>query len=163
MSRFCPVLARRKGRKICNECPQVEEQWQTDRLLIDLAKYKGKPLSKTEKCLLFLLLYGLSSKDIEERFGYKKKSKSYISRTIYEYVELLTQKNIGDWAHVRLYLEQKNYRRQYFNQSTEKIEFKLEFKGEMDRGSIEKIMTQLKKFNVSLLRFETVEIKGKNE
>ena len=47
--------------------------------------------------------------------------------------------------------------------STEKIEFKLEFKGEMDRGSIEQIMTQLKKFNVSLLRFETVEIKGKNE
>lgn len=105
----------------CNNCPQVVRKWDMSRLLEDLERAKTeyfsskvnsaeiKRLTPTEICWLHLLLFGLNPNEIARQLS-RSSPRSELSRTLYKYIETLTEKKIKNWAQVRLYLENQGYR-----------------------------------------------------
>ncbi|MBW4493556.1 MAG: hypothetical protein KME26_10830 [Oscillatoria princeps RMCB-10] len=81
-----------------------------DRLLTDLARARGRKLPPTETCWLHLLLYGFSPEAIAHRLVRSNISPE-LTRGIYRYVEEVTGKEVNNWAQVKLYLEEKGYKK----------------------------------------------------
>jgi hypothetical protein len=88
----------------------VARQWDMDRLLTDLARARGRKLPPTETCWLHLLLYGFSPEAIAHRLVRSNISPE-LTRGIYRYVEEVTGKEVNNWAQVKLYLEEKGYKK----------------------------------------------------
>ena len=138
----CPIF---NNLRSCSECPQTERQWDVERLLSDLAAQKKdrRELTSTERCWLLLLLRGVDSYQIAERFHYNKNFRSVLSRSIYKYVASLTEKKIKHWAQIPLYLELSGYRKQVANPSTETIEIHIKIPANLDKESLNKSLDAL--------------------
>lgn len=164
LTKRCPAS---NNQHHCRECPVVEEQWHLQRLLNDMAWAKGvqeyigdgeisdadiqqlkiqpQPLTPKEVCWFCLLLQGVSSEQIAERFNisYKSTVRPALSKTLYKYVKRLTNKPIKDWAQVRVYLElatennQSKYRKGVISSIREEpLEIRLVISGNQDIDAI---------------------------
>jgi len=95
--------------------------------------------------LVLLLLQGVSSEQIAERFNisYKSTVRPALSKTLYKYVKRLTNKPIKDWAQVRVYLDlateknQSKYRKGVISSIREEpLEIRLVISGNQDIDAI---------------------------
>lgn len=96
---------------------EAEEEWDLERLYLDLAEVIGKNPTARQKKLLRGLLCGYSPKEIAW-IGYKKSnSRSILSELsmLYTYIEHLVTSSLGNspsvtWGRVRPLLEKVGYR-----------------------------------------------------
>lgn len=162
--KLCPAL---KNKKICLECPEVEQEWHINKLLEEMAFAKGfikkypywepteeefpnlkvesKNLNDNEICSLFLLLKGWDTENISNKF-YRNNLKSEFSKGLYKYIKKLTGKKITNWAQVRFYLEQAGFRKRYLvSVEQEPLEIRLTISGTMSHESMPEFLNQINK------------------
>ncbi|MDJ0799749.1 MAG: ATP-binding protein [Calothrix sp. MO_167.B12] len=99
---------------------EAKNNWNLEKLYIDLASYKGKALTPVERKFLRGLLCGLSPAEIAH-IVYKTRSSStvrvYLSNGLYKYLEgmLSTQADksikVKNWSHVTHLLEKAGYKK----------------------------------------------------
>ena len=88
---------------------EAKNNWDLDKLYIDLASSKGKALTPVERKILRGLLCGLSPAEIAQ-IVYKTRSSStvrvYLSNGLYKYLEEMLSSQVGkfvkvkNWSHV---------------------------------------------------------------
>ena len=77
-------------------------------LIEDLGKAKTQKLTKSEICWLRLLIYGLSPEEIAQKLTITNNHiKSALSTSIYRYVESMTQRDVGRYSQVRVFLQEE--------------------------------------------------------
>ncbi|MDJ0615667.1 MAG: ATP-binding protein [Calothrix sp. MO_192.B10] len=101
---------------------EAKNNWNLEKLYIDLASYKGKALTPVERKFLRGLLCGLSPAEIAH-IVYKTRSSStvrvYLSNGLYKYLEgmLSTQADksikVKNWSHVTHLLEKAGYKKNW--------------------------------------------------
>lgn len=166
----CPVLQN----KLCQICPKQEAEWDINRLLQDMARAKGIAttyevtgdlteeelneltldlpiqsieLKPREQCWLELLLAGFSVEQIEKILNSSKLLPD-ISRTIYKYIKVITQKKVTNWAQVRLYCEQEGYRKTIPNQiliSQETLRIKIVITGNISEEKRQELIEKIRR------------------
>ena len=107
-------------RKIEEEFIEAKNNWDLEKLYIDLASAKGKALTPVEKKFLRGLLCGFSPAEIASKV-YKTRSSStvrvYLSNGLYKYIEELLSKQASDsikvknWSRVTQLLEKAGYKK----------------------------------------------------
>lgn len=110
------------------EFSEASNNWNLEKLYIDLAAAKGKGLTPVEKKFLRGLLCGYSPSEIADRV-YKSRSSSavrvYLSNGLYKYIQELVVRQTGNiikiknWSRVTNLLEKAGYKKGFFNQSEE--------------------------------------------
>ena len=111
---------------------EAAQNWNLDRLYIDLASSKGKGLTPIEKLYLRALLSAYSPTEIAEQCHVSSDTvRNYLSKGLYRYIEelLIRQENsttrVSSWSRVATLLEQAGYRLQSStgnNSSTVEVE-----------------------------------------
>jgi hypothetical protein len=104
-----------------NDFDDAENEWDLQRLYLDLAEVVGKELAPRQKKLLRGLLCGYSPKEIAW-IGYQNpNSKSILPdlSMLYRHIENLVFNSMGNlplvtWGHVRPLLEKAGYRKSSF-------------------------------------------------
>ncbi len=106
--------------KIKEEFIEAKNNWDLEKLYIDLASAKGKALTPVEKKFLRGLLCGFSPAEIASKV-YKTRSSStvrvYLSNGLYKYIEELLSKQASDsikvknWSRVTQLLEKAGYKK----------------------------------------------------
>lgn len=107
-------------RKIEEEFIEAKNNWDLEKLYIDLASAKGKALTPVEKKFLRGLLCGFSPAEIANKV-YKTRSSStvrvYLSNGLYKYIEEMLSKQANDsikvknWSRVTQLLEKAGYKK----------------------------------------------------
>ena len=107
-------------RKIEEEFSEAKNNWDLEKLYIDLASGKGKALTPVEKKFLRGLLCGFSPAEIASKV-YETRSSStvrvYLSNGLYKYIEELLSKQASDsikvknWSRVTQLLEKAGYKK----------------------------------------------------
>ncbi|MGB6298353.1 MAG: NB-ARC domain-containing protein [Rivularia sp. (in: cyanobacteria)] len=107
-------------RKIEEEFIEAKNNWDLEKLYVDLASAKGKALTPVEKKFLRGLLCGFSPAEIASKV-YKTRSSStvrvYLSNGLYKYIEELLSKQASDlikvknWSRVTQLLEKAGYKK----------------------------------------------------
>lgn len=102
---------------------EAKNNWELEKLYIDLASVKGKALTPVEKKFLRGLLCGCSPAEIA-RIVYKSRSSStvrvYLSNGIYKYIEEMLSNQVGysvkvkSWSRVTHLLEKAGYKKNWF-------------------------------------------------
>jgi hypothetical protein len=110
------------------EFSEASNNWNLEKLYIDLAAAKGKGLTPVEKKFLRGLLCGYSPSEIADQV-YKSRSSSavrvYLSNGLYKYIQELVVRQSGNiikiknWSRVTNLLEKAGYKKGFFNQSEE--------------------------------------------
>lgn len=106
--------------KIEEEFIEAKNNWNLEKLYIDLASAKGKALTPVEKKFLRGLLCGFSPAEIASKV-YKTRSSStvrvYLSNGLYKYIEEMLSKQASDsvkvknWSRVTQLLEKAGYKK----------------------------------------------------
>lgn len=102
-----------------SEFLEAEDYWQLDEIYFDLAKFKGKPLSKREKQWLRGLLLGYTPQEIKQitcGSGNSDALRPVLARTLYPWIKQLLYEQIGQEIKVRgcrvlVLLEKLGYRK----------------------------------------------------
>jgi len=107
-------------RKIEEEFIEAKNNWDLEKLYIDLASAKGKALTPVEKKFLRGLLCGFSPAEIANKV-YKTRSSStvrvYLSNGLYKYIEEMLSKQatesikVKNWSRVIQLLEKAGYKK----------------------------------------------------
>ena len=107
-------------RKLEEEFIEAKNNWDLEKLYIDLASAKGKALTPVEKKFLRGLLCGFSPAEIASKV-YKTRSSStvrvYLSNGLYKYIEEMLSKLASDsvkvknWSRVTQLLEKAGYKK----------------------------------------------------
>lgn len=107
-------------RKIEEEFIEAKNNWDLEKLYIDLASAKGKALTPVEKKFLRGLLCGFSPAEIASKV-YKTRSSStvrvYLSNGLYKYIEEMLSRQAPDfikvknWSRVTQLLEKAGYKK----------------------------------------------------
>lgn len=102
---------------------EAKNNWELEKLYIDLASVKGKALTPVEKKFLRGLLCGCSPAEIAS-IVYKSRSSStvrvYLSNGIYKYIEEMLSNQVGysvkvkSWSRVTHLLEKAGYKKNWF-------------------------------------------------
>lgn len=106
--------------KIEEEFIEAKNNWNLEKLYVDLASAKGKALTPVEKKFLRGLLCGFSPAEIANKV-YKTRSSStvrvYLSNGLYKYIEEMLSKQASDsikvknWSRVTQLLEKAGYKK----------------------------------------------------
>ncbi len=109
--------------KIEEEFVEAKNNWELEKLYVDLASAKGKALTPVEKKFLRGLLCGLSPAEIANAV-YKSRSSStvrvYLSNGLYKYIEDMLSSQEGssikvkNWSRVTQLLEKAGYKKGWF-------------------------------------------------
>ncbi len=109
--------------KIEEEFIEAKNNWELEKLYVDLASAKGKALTPVEKKFLRGLLCGFSPAEIANAV-YKSQSSStvrvYLSNGIYKYIEEMlsnqegTSIKVKNWSRVTQLLEKAGYKKGWF-------------------------------------------------
>lgn len=92
--------------------PDAALLWDLERLYIDLATIKQKPLSATEKICLQGLLCGFDPKEIAPLLHRQVPGlRVDLTRGVYRYVAAITDAQIRNWRDVALLLERRGYKK----------------------------------------------------
>ena len=112
-------MAASKHRKIEEEFIEAKNNWDLEKLYVDLASAKGKALTPVEKKFLRGLLCGFSPAEIASKV-YKTRSSStvrvYLSNGLYKYIEEMLSNQASDsikvknWSRVTQLLEKAGYK-----------------------------------------------------
>ncbi|MBD2385609.1 NB-ARC domain-containing protein [Cylindrospermum sp. FACHB-282] len=102
---------------------EAKNNWELEKLYVDLASVKGKALTPVEKKFLRGLLCGCSPAEIAS-IVYKSRSSStvrvYLSNGIYKYIEEMLSNQVGhsvkvkSWSRVTHLLEKAGYKKNWF-------------------------------------------------
>ncbi len=113
-------MSRSSRRKIEEDFIEAKNNWDLEKLYIDLASAKGKGLTPVEKKFLRGLLCGFSPAEIANKV-YKTRSSStvrvYLSNGLYKYIEEMLSKQASDsikvknWSRVTQLLEKAGYKK----------------------------------------------------
>ncbi|MEM6401290.1 MAG: NB-ARC domain-containing protein [Cyanobacteria bacterium P01_D01_bin.116] len=113
-------MSKSSRRKIDEEFIEAKNNWDLEKLYIDLASAKGKGLTPVEKKFLRGLLCGFSPAEIASKV-YKTRSSStvrvYLSNGLYKYIEEMLSKQASDsikvknWSRVTQLLEKAGYKK----------------------------------------------------
>jgi SpoVK/Ycf46/Vps4 family AAA+-type ATPase len=109
--------------KIEEEFVEAKNNWELEKLYVDLASAKGKALTPVEKKFLRGLLCGFSPAEIANTV-YKSRSSStvrvYLSNGLYKYIEEMLSNQEGysvkvkNWSRVTQLLEKSGYKKGWF-------------------------------------------------
>ena len=107
-------------RKLEEDFIEAKNNWDLEKLYIDLASAKGKALTPVEKKFLRGLLCGFSPAEIANKV-YKTRSSStvrvYLSNGLYKYIEEMLSKQaqesikVKNWSRVIQLLEKAGYKK----------------------------------------------------
>ncbi|BAZ28215.1 WD-repeat protein [Cylindrospermum sp. NIES-4074] len=102
---------------------EAKNNWELEKLYVDLASAKGKALTPVEKKFLRGLLCGCSPAEIAS-IVYKSRSSStvrvYLSNGLYKYIEEMLSNEVGysvkvkNWSRVTHLLEKAGYKKNWF-------------------------------------------------
>lgn len=92
--------------------PDAALFWDLERLYIDLAVIKQKPLSSTERICLQGLLCGSDPKDIALLLHRQVQGlRVDLTRGIYRYVAAIAEAQVKNWRDVALLMERRGYKK----------------------------------------------------
>ncbi|MBW4506608.1 MAG: ATP-binding protein [Scytonematopsis contorta HA4267-MV1] len=107
-----------------NDFIEAKQNWELEKLYIDLASYKGKALTPVEKKFLRGLLCGFSPAEIAN-VVYQSRSSStvrvYLSNGLYKYIEEMLSIQAGysvkvkNWSRVTQLLEKAGYKKSWLD------------------------------------------------
>ncbi|MDY6897177.1 MAG: NB-ARC domain-containing protein [Cyanobacteriota bacterium] len=113
-------MSKNNRRKIEEDFIEAKNNWDLEKLYIDLASAKGKALTPVEKKFLRGLLCGFSPAEIANKV-YKTRSSStvrvYLSNGLYKYIEEMLSKQatesikVKSWSRVTQLLEKAGYKK----------------------------------------------------
>ncbi|WP_306414975.1 MULTISPECIES: NB-ARC domain-containing protein [unclassified Calothrix] len=103
---------------------EAKNNWELEKLYVDLASAKGKALTPVEKKFLRGLLCGCSPAEIAKvvyQSGSSSTVRVYLSNGLYKYIEEMLSNQVGDsvkvktWSRVTQLLEKAGYKKGWFN------------------------------------------------
>ncbi|BAY12443.1 NB-ARC domain-containing protein [Calothrix sp. NIES-2098] len=103
---------------------EAKNNWELEKLYVDLASAKGKALTPVEKKFLRGLLCGCSPAEIAKvvyQSGTSSTVRVYLSNGLYKYIEEMLSNQVGDsvkvktWSRVTQLLEKAGYKKGWFN------------------------------------------------
>ncbi len=132
--------------KIEEEFIEAKNNWELERLYVDLASSKGKALTPVEKKFLRGLLCGFSPGEIAN-IVYKSRSSStvrvYLSNGLYKYIEEMLSQEAGNstkvktWSRVTRLLEEAGYKKERGSRGDSGSPLGIGGKGEQGSGGEE--------------------------
>ncbi|BAY25626.1 WD-40 repeat-containing protein [Calothrix sp. NIES-2100] len=103
---------------------EAKNNWELEKLYVDLASAKGKALTPVEKKFLRGLLCGCSPAEIAKvvyQSGSSSTVRVYLSNGLYKYIEEMLSNQVGDsvkvkgWSRVTQLLEKAGYKKGWFH------------------------------------------------
>jgi hypothetical protein len=124
---------------------EAKNNWELEKLYVDLASAKGKALTPVEKKFLRGLLCGCSPAEIAKvvyQSGSSSTVRVYLSNGLYKYIEEMLSNQVGDsvkvktWSRVTQLLEKAGYKKGWFHVQSKISPIKVNEDIDLDLGSL---------------------------